>query len=279
MTGCATEGTAGLRVMRDPDLLESGLLAPGSCAAAEAAVLAAAGGPHGAIAASLGWEVDAVAVRCAIAFLEAADESVRAAVTGLDRRLALAEVTALAAAAAVGGQDALTEHPPRSPTWSTALGGPVGALALGLLYGDPGRPVVTPYPVAVPGQPRASRRRCATWSRTCTQVALLSDHPDSPANGTIEVQTITGPDGEVRHIVYLPGTDDFNDAVGPGRRRPRPGDRPRPGRRPARRLPAGHPSRRCTTPASGRTSRCCSSATPRAAWRRPRSGRATAAST
>lgn len=32
-------------------------------------------------------------------------------------------------------------------------------------------------------------------------------HPEH--NGTIEIQTITGPDGEVRHIVYLPGTDDL----------------------------------------------------------------------
>ena len=41
-------------------------------------------------------------------------------------------------------------------------------------------------------------------------MAALSGRPDSPANGTIEVQTITGPDGAVRHVVYLPGTDDFN---------------------------------------------------------------------
>jgi hypothetical protein len=33
------------------------------------------------------------------------------------------------------------------------------------------------------------------------------DHPEN--NGTIEVQTITGRDGSVRHVVYLPGTDDL----------------------------------------------------------------------
>jgi len=202
-------GTAGLRVMRDPDLLESGLLAPVSCADAEAAVLAAAGGPHGAIAASLGWEVDAVAVRCAIAFLEETDRSVRAAVTGLDRQLALAEVTALAAAVAVGGEDALTEHPGAVAHAVDGLGAQVGALALGLLYGGPGRPVVTPYPVTIPGshaQPASVRDLVAHLH----QVALLSERPDSPANGTIEIQTITGPGNQVRHIVYLPGTDDFN---------------------------------------------------------------------
>ncbi len=201
-------GTDGLRVMRNPDLLESGLLAPGSCAAAEAAVLAAAGGPHGAIAASLGWEVDAVAVRSAVAFLEETDDAVGAAITALDRQLALAEVTVLATAVAVTGQDALTEHPGAVSHVVDALGGQVGALALGLLYGDPGRPVVTPYDAAVPGgqvQPGSVR----DLIEHLHEVAALSGHPDSPANGTIEVQTITGPDGEVRHIVYLPGTDEF----------------------------------------------------------------------
>ncbi len=202
-------GTAGLRVMRNPDLLESGLLAPGSCAAAEAAVLAAAGGPQGAVAASLGWEVDAVAVRCAVAFLEETDESVRVAVTALDRQLAPVEVAGLLAIVAVNGEDGLTEHPGAVAHVVDALGGQVGALALGMLYGDPGRPVVTPYDVAVPGgqvQPGSVR----DLVEHLHQVAALSGHPDSPANGTIEVQTITGPDGAVRHIVYLPGTDEFS---------------------------------------------------------------------
>jgi hypothetical protein len=201
-------GTAGLRTMRDPDLLESGLLSPGTCAAAEEAVMAAAAGPHGAIAASLGWEADAVAVRCAIAFLEETDEVVRASVTAIDRRLAPAEVAGLATVVAVGGPDALTDHPGLLSHAVTALGGPTGAGALSLLYGDPGRPVVAPYDVVVPGsgvQPRSVRELLEHLH----QVAALSGSPDSPANGTIEVQTITGPDGQVRHIVYLPGTDEF----------------------------------------------------------------------
>ena len=202
-------GNAGLRVMRDPDLLESGLLSPVSCAAAEAALLAATGGPQGAISASLGWEVDAVAVRCAVTFLEETDEAVQSAITGLDRRLAPGEVTALTAAVAVEGQDALTGHPGAVSHVVDALGGQVGALALGLLYGDPGRPVVTPYAVTVPGS-HAQPTSVRDLVRHLHEVALLSDRPDSPANGTIEVQTITGPDGQVRHIVYLPGTDQFN---------------------------------------------------------------------
>ncbi len=34
-----------------------------------------------------------------------------------------------------------------------------------------------------------------------------ADHPEH--NGTIEIQTITAPDGSVSHVVYLPGTDDM----------------------------------------------------------------------
>jgi hypothetical protein len=201
-------GADGLRTMRDADLLESGLLSPGSCAAAEEAVMAAAAGPHGAIAASLGWEADAVAVRCAIALLDETDQAVRAAVTAVDRRLAPVEVAALAAVVAAGGTDALTDHPGLLSHTVSALGGATGALALGTLYGDPGRAVVTPYDAAVPGsgtQPRSVRELV----EHLRHVAELSGRPDSPANGTIEVQTITGTDGRVRHIVYLPGTDEF----------------------------------------------------------------------
>jgi hypothetical protein len=202
-------GAAGLRVMKDPDLLESGLLSPGTCALAEAAVLAATGGPRGVLAASIGWEADAVAVRCAIAFLEEVDQTVRAAVTTLDRQVAELTVAGLAAAAAVDGEDALTEHPGLLSHAVSGLGGPVGALALGALYGGPGRAQVAPYPAELPGgrtQPTSVR----DLLEHLHEVAALSGHPDSPANGTIAVQTITGADGEVRHVVYLPGTDDFN---------------------------------------------------------------------
>lgn len=200
-------GTDGLRAMRDPDLLESGLLSPGSCAEAEVALMAAAAGRRGAIAASLGWEADAMAVRAAIAYLEETDRAVSAAVTAVDRRIAPLEVAGLASVVALGGPDALTDHPELLSHTVTGLGGSVGALALSTLYGDPGRPVVTPYDVTVPGSDRrpGSVRDLLEQLR---QVAELSPSPDSPANGTIEVQTITAPGG-VRHIVYLPGTDVF----------------------------------------------------------------------
>lgn len=40
-------------------------------------------------------------------------------------------------------------------------------------------------------------------------VAGLSQGASSPANGTIQIQTLSGQDGTVRHIVYVPGTDDL----------------------------------------------------------------------
>jgi hypothetical protein len=199
-------GDDGLRVMRDPDLLESGLLCPGSCAAAEAAVLAVTGGPDGVVAASFGWEADAIGVRTAIECLEAADDAVRFAIEGLDRQLVLTLGPA-AAVAIAHDPDVLTEVPGLTEHLVSGLGGPVSAGLLAALYGGPGRPVVTPYPAAVgTGRPASVR----DLLEHLHEVAGLSGRPDSPANGTVEVQTITGPDGRVRHVLYLPGTDDFN---------------------------------------------------------------------
>jgi hypothetical protein len=199
-------GADGLRVMRDPDLLESGLLSPGSCAAAEAAVLAVTGGPDGVVAASFGWEADAIGVRTAIECLEAADDSVRFAIEGLDRQLVLV-LGPVAGAAIAADPDVLTEVPGLTEHLVSGLGGPVSAGLLTMLYGGAGRPVVTPYAAALGSGRPASVRDLVEHLH---EVAGLSGRPDSPANGTIEVQTVTGPDGTVRHVLYLPGTDDFN---------------------------------------------------------------------
>ena len=198
-------GAVGLRVMRDPDLLESGLLSPGTCAVAEEAVLAVTGGPEGVVAASLAWEVDAVAVRAAIEGLEVTDEAVRLAVQGLERELLLPVLPSLTVAAVLD-PDLLTS-PGLVEQATGALGGPLTAGVLSLLYGGPGRPVVTPYAGDLGTERPTSVRGLIEHLH---QVAGLSGSPDSPANGTIEVQTITDSDGTVRHVVYLPGTDDFN---------------------------------------------------------------------
>jgi hypothetical protein len=199
-------GRQGLRMMRDPELLESGLLAPGSCAAAEAALLAATAGPHGVLPASLGWEVDAVAVRTAISGLEAADDVARIAVAGLDHQLAVVAVGQLALPVGLD-PGLLTEHPGLTEHVVDGLGGPAAAGAAALLYGAPGRPVVTPYAADTGGRPPRSVHDLLEHLHA---VAALSEGAESAANGTVEVQTIHGPRGEVRHVVYLPGTDDFN---------------------------------------------------------------------
>ena len=200
-------GESGLRVMKDPDLLESGLLAPLTCAAAEEAVLAATGGPHGVVAASLGWEADAVGVRTAVECLELTDDAVRAAVTGLDGALALAALPEMAVVVAAD-PDLLTADPGLLQHVIDGLGGPVttGLLAA-LLYGGAGRPVVTPYSAELgSGRPSTVQELLEHLH----EVAGLSSGPDSAGNGTVEVQTITSEDGTVRHVLYLPGTDDFN---------------------------------------------------------------------
>ena len=200
-------GECGLRVMRDPDLLESGLLAPVTCAAAETAVLAATGGPQGVVAASLGWEADAVSVRLAVECLELADDSVRVAVEGLDRHLVPLTLNPVVALAIALDPDLLTAWPGLVEHLVDGFGGSATASLLATLYGAPGRPVVTPFRAQLGTSRPASVRDLLEHLH---EVAGLSGRPDSPANGTVEVQTITGADGTVRHVLYLPGTDDFN---------------------------------------------------------------------
>ena len=200
-------GVSGLRVMRDPDLVESGLLSPGTCATAEAAVLAATGGPQGVVAASLGWEADAVAVRVAIDCLEAADDTARLAVQAVDRSLAVAALNPLVVLALVSDPDLLSDNPGLVEHLVNGLGGPLAAGLLTQLYGGSGRPVVTPYAAQLGTGPPTSVRDLVEHLH---EVASLSTGPDSPGNGTVEVQSITAADGSVRHVLYLPGTDDFN---------------------------------------------------------------------
>ncbi|QIG44962.1 hypothetical protein G5V58_21265 [Nocardioides anomalus] len=188
-----------LGVARDGDLLTSAALSPTTCAVAEAAVLATATSVS---SAALSWEGTAAAVRLAVGGLEATDGAVR---TALDRQLGPYALPPLLPLVAVD-PDVLSDHPGLTSHAIAALGGPLGAVVAGLLYGEPGGPVVTPYAATLPrGRPRSVRDLLAHLRA----VAELSGRPDSPANGTIEVQTLDGPDGR-RHVVYLPGTDDFN---------------------------------------------------------------------
>jgi hypothetical protein len=191
---------AALDVARDGGLLASAALSPTTCAVAEAAVLATAASVA---SAALAWDGTAVAVRVAVGGLEATDGAVRRAI---ERQLGLYALPPLLPLVAAD-PDALSEHPGLTSAAVDALGGPLGAVVAGLLYGDPGRPVVTPY--AATGLPRDRPTSVHDLLEHLHAVAALSGSPDSPANGTVEVQTLDGPGGR-RHVVYLPGTDDFN---------------------------------------------------------------------
>jgi hypothetical protein len=76
---------------------------------------------------------------------------------------------------------------------------------LAALYSD-GEPVTVPTSMTVPDSdsPPAD---LAGLLHHLAQVGELAHHPDS--GGTVEVQTIRSPDGSIRHVVYLPGTDDL----------------------------------------------------------------------
>jgi hypothetical protein len=197
------------RAAVDADLLESAVLSPPTAIRAEAAVLAATGGPEGTLVEAAAVELDAVAVRATVVLLETADQAQHAAFESLDRLLVRHAAPALAVgvplAVAVGGDDVVTDHP---EVVEHVVNGAVDeAAVLGGLYPD-GHPVVVPLDgVAVAGgQPTSVEELIAHLG----DVAALSTGSDSPLNGTIEVQTITAADGSVSHIVNLPGTDDLD---------------------------------------------------------------------
>ncbi len=125
-------------------------------------MLAATGGPDGVVASSFGWEADAVAVRGAIDCLEAADDAVRVAIEGLDRQLRARPWWPARRRRDRRRPRTCSPSIPASPsTRSTGWAGPLLAPAsLTLLYGDPGRPVVSPYPAAAraPRQPGLGAR-------------------------------------------------------------------------------------------------------------------------
>jgi len=190
----------------DADLLESSVLSPATCAAAEAAVLAAAAATT---AVALAVEGDAVAVRVAVAALRAADATSGAAVGSLRGHLALWPSTALPLVLATPAEErAGLLQDVVGVLGSTALLHPA---LLARLYGAPRRPRVTSYDAPAGSAPRRERPRSVRDLLThLQQVAALSPDPHSPGNGTIEVQTLRRPDGSVRHVVYLPGTDRFD---------------------------------------------------------------------
>ncbi|MEP9362624.1 hypothetical protein ABLE68_06640 [Nocardioides sp. CN2-186] len=213
--GSVLRGWAGLgaRVMADPDLVASAILSPLTFAEAEHAVVAATTGPDGLLPESLGWEADAALVRCAVDRLQLADALVSATVGSLDREVCLAVVPAALGIAAVLGPDALEDQVVAHPglvqhAVHGAGAGTTGAL-LALAYGDDGTPRTTARPDLVVPSGGEQPHDLTGLIDHLHQVALFSQGPDSPDNGTIEIQSYdAGTDG-ARHVVYLPGTDDL----------------------------------------------------------------------
>jgi hypothetical protein len=81
------------------------------------------------------------------------------------------------------------------------------AALLAGLYAD-GNAHTAPTALAVPGSDTRPADLAAMLQHLSDVNDLSSlDHPEN--NGTIEIQTIRSADGSVRHVVYLPGTDDL----------------------------------------------------------------------
>lgn len=203
----------GARTMTDADLAESAILSPLTFAEAEAAVLAATTGPDGVLVESCGWETDAVLVRSAVAALEMTDAAAQAVVDEIDRSLVRAGCFAFAASAPVwllpGSRGALQEFAVAHPTLTehvvNGASPEVTAALLAPAYGDDGSAEVT---ATTPAHASAQPADLEGLVRHLQEVAAMSPDPDSACNGTIEIQTVEDGDG-VRHIVYLPGTDDM----------------------------------------------------------------------
>jgi hypothetical protein len=230
---------ASAAVLVDADLLASAPLAPLSFAEAEAAVVAATTGPHGLLPGAVVWEADALLVRAAVADLRASDLATRIAMEAVDQQLGriagmvlhtvapalLAVLTTLppAARARLGAdlQRWVLDHPEVVQRLVNGGGGVLGGATglpttdnrlltrlLGSAYDD-GDPVVTRRPdLRVPSgdrQPDSVRDLIDHLS----EVADLSPDPDSPDNGTIEVQSLDHGTRDQRFVVYLPGTDDL----------------------------------------------------------------------
>jgi hypothetical protein len=105
--------------------------------------------------------------------------------------------------------DGLTPFTPAGPLGVPLLVPDTESAAglLSALYHD-GHPVTVPTDLVVPGSTVAPAD-LAGMVQHLAEVSALSgpDHPEH--DGTIEIQTIRSADGSVRHVVYLPGSDEL----------------------------------------------------------------------
>lgn len=228
----------GAATMADPDLVASAVLSPVTFAEAEAAVLAAATGPHGLVPAAAEWAALAAASTAAIEAVRLTDEQHEARLwqglgtlvgTGLRTLPPVSEIGLGAMAGMIGAVGVLGYHAgPELETWAThhgdgvrdavafaggLLGGPGGTAAVARFLAGLRGPETPIRTVPVPTRVEDSGAQPHDVTDLATHLAQLSDlsdrqHPEN--DGTIEIQTLTSPDGSVRHVVYLPGTDDMD---------------------------------------------------------------------
>ena len=228
----------GGRTLGDQDLLESSLLSPATAIVAETAVLEATAGSDGILVESVAWEVDAAAIRGSVTVLESADAARHDAFEVIDhllgRQLGIALLTGapvlvagVPLALTVGG-DGLIDGP-RGPGHRQPAARPAPGQRRRRPARRPhrraaadARPPTTPRTCSATSTRRAVRTSYRVHTSTGDQpssvedlldhlsdIAALSHGADSAANGTIEIQTVTNADGQVVHIVNLPGTDDL----------------------------------------------------------------------
>lgn len=183
----------------DADLLATAVLAPLSFAHVERMLGATLVDHDGLPAAAAGWEAMAAHVLAA-----------RLAIEEVDRGEVQRLWTDATQVLLIASPDA--DLPDRVTSAMAGLGGLVtaglgsGGIWLGsrwasTCYGPEG-----PETTRAVGPTRAPGRASGDVADLAAHLEVLSE----AADGTVEVQTLVGPDGTVRHVVFLPGTDDMN---------------------------------------------------------------------
>ena len=221
-------GTAGLRVMRDPDLLESGLLAPAQLCGRRGRGAGRDRRParcHRRLA-RLGGRRGGGPLRRRLPGGRPTSPCAPRS-PALDRRLAPLEVAATRRPSRprCTGEDALTEHPGAVAHVVDALGGQVGrpgARPAVRRPGPAGRDAVRrrgagqPGPAGLGARPGRAPARGGRRSRAT---------PTRPPTAPSRSRRSPGPTGRSGTSSTCRAPTTSHAAVGPGRRRPRPGDR------------------------------------------------------